>query len=93
MRAQHGGQYSVCDSGHQHPGSLTLAAQWRRKPPVPAAIIEMELGVKPATLWQWKRRGKIAPAYTDGRVDYWLPWDVLRRVYPDLVTQLDQRGA
>lgn len=84
LRGQPGGMVSLCDSGHEHPGPKRLAAVWARKPAVPAMVIESQLGVKVATLWQWKRRGKIRPAHTEGRIDYWLPWDVVRLLYPGI---------
>ena len=84
LRVQDGGMVTLCDSGHEHPGPMRLAALWARKPPSPAAIIEMELGVKQATLRKWHQRRKIKPAYRDGRVDYWLPWDVVRVLYPGI---------
>lgn len=84
LRVMEGGAYSYCDSGHEHPGPKRLAATWYGKPPVPAADIESELGVKAATLRQWKARGKIVPVRRDGLVDYWRPWDVVRLAYPGI---------
>lgn len=89
LRVQPGGEWSLCDSGHQHPGPRQIASRVWGMAPVPAAVIEATLRLPAQTLWQWKKRGKVKPAYTDGRIDYWSPKDVLLVMYPDMAEVLD----
>ncbi len=88
MREQPGGQWLLCDAGHQQPGRNVIIAKYLRAAPMPPAIIESELHIPAATLRSWRARGKITPAHIDGRIAYFLPADVLALAYPDLADVL-----
>lgn len=98
MRLQDG-DYFVCDGGeHQHPGPVALEMQWRRRPPSDTktiiAMFATELGhtLTEPQIWQWHKRRKLTPARSEGRKLYWLPWDVMRCVQPEVVEALDAPG-
>lgn len=84
MRVQAGGQWTMCDEGHQHAGPNTIAVEWRHRAPMGTTALSEALGIPVGTIWTWKRRGRITPQWTHAGNDYWLPWDVLRVAYPDL---------
>lgn len=77
-----GGHMLACKEGHEHPADLER--QWRRRPPLPASMIEQVMGVRANTLAQWKRRRKIRPRMGDDGQDLFYPWDVLLLKHPDI---------
>lgn len=88
------GDWMICDSGaHQHPGPARLVTQWRRRPPMSTQALAVELRISPERIWKWRQRGKIAPAHTEGRTAFWLPWDVVRQLYPDVAKAIETREA
>lgn len=92
-----GEAYYQCDAGHQHDGPRTLLTTYRRGRAITAkeAKADPNLRLAPATISRAKARGDISPARTDTvngrRVDYWLPWDLVGLVHPDLVRLVNDR--
>lgn len=85
MRVQDGEEWTLCDNGHQHDGPNRLARQWRRKPSMSTQAVCEALRLPEGTLRSWKARGRIEPIRTDGAgVHYWLPWDVVLLMHPEL---------
>ncbi|RCK68281.1 hypothetical protein DT076_16675 [Desertihabitans brevis] len=88
-----------CDAGHQHDGPRTLLTTYRRGRAMSAkeAREDPNLRLSPATISRAKARGDIKPARTDvvkgRRVDFWLPWDLVGLVHPDLVRLVEEREA
>ncbi len=74
---QDGNEWMRCTEGHQMPGPAALKRQMAKRDPMTAEAIRDEFGVLPATIWQWKRRGLIAPVGRRGKADLWDAWTVL----------------
>lgn len=93
------GDWMTCDGGHQHPGPKRLEREWRRKAPMATkdlcrAISELpDVTLTEAQLWKWRERGKIKPAFTEGRTCFWLPWDAIAVLYPDITRSIDERDT
>ncbi|MBK7823448.1 MAG: helix-turn-helix domain-containing protein [Tessaracoccus sp.] len=85
------GDWLTCGAGHQHPGPRRLEREWRRKAPMPTRELCEALRVPDSTLRKWRERGKLRPTREEGRVCWWLPWDVIALRYPDIVTAIDDR--
>ena len=85
------GDWLTCGAGHQHPGPRRLEREWRRKAPMPTRELCEALRVPDSTLRKWRERGKLRPTREEGRVCWWLPWDVIALRYPDIVTAIDER--
>ena len=83
----------VCDAGHQHPGPGRLEQQWRRKAPMRTAELSEALRVPEGTIRSWHSRGKIKPVRTEGKANWWLPWDVVGLMFPDIVAEIEKRDA
>ena len=89
LRAQPGGEWLFCDSGHAVNGGRKLASEYWNKPAMKTEAIAKELGIQPGTLRQWKNRGKIQPEYSDGKDDWWRPREVLMVKFPELRESFD----
>ena len=86
------GDWMVCESGaHTHPGPGRLERDWRRRGPMSTNSVCAALRIPKGTLDTWRDRGKLAPHHREGRTDMWLPWDVIRVRYPDIVAAIDAR--
>ena len=80
MRLQPGGQWLLCDAGHQE--SAQLEASYRRRPMAPVAELAAEFGVAPDLIWQWRHRGKLPRSERRGRELWAHPWDILLLARP-----------
>lgn len=87
------GDWMTCSAGHQHPGPGRLSREWRRKPPMSTKDLSKALRITPERLWKWKERGKIKPVREEGKTLFWLPWDAIIILYPDVVAEIDKEVA
>ena len=87
------GDWMMCGAGHQHPGPGRLTTEWRRKPPMSTKALSEALRVPGERIWKWRERGKIQPVREEGRTLFWLPWDVVALLYPDVVTEMNKEAA
>lgn len=85
--------WQTCDAGHQHPGPKRLERKWRREPPMPSRELCEALRVPRGTLRSWASRGQIKPSRIEGVTSWYLPWDVIRLRYPDVVASIDSRES
>lgn len=84
--------WMVCESGaHMHPGPDRLVAQWRRRPPMSTNHLASELRILPGRIRKWHERGKLEQVRVEGKTAFWLPWDVMRCLYPDVVAAIEAR--
>ena len=80
----------VCESGaHIHPGPDRLVAQWRRRAPMSTNHLAAELRILPSRIRKWHERGKLVKVREEGRTAFWLPWDAVRCLYPDVVAAIE----
>lgn len=83
--------WQVCDAGHQHPGPRRLEREWRRKAPMATKELCEKLRIGERTLLRYHADKRIKPTRSEGRKLFWLPWDVIRCRYPDIVAGIDER--
>ena len=84
------GGWMVCESGaHMHPGPDRLVAQWRRRAPMSTNHLAAELRILPSRIRKWHERGKLVKVREEGRTAFWLPWDAVRCLYPDVVAAIE----
>ena len=81
--------WMLCEAGHQHPGPDRLRDQWRRRPSMPTNRLATELRIPDRRIHDWHHQGKLRPHHTEGRTAFWLPWDVVRLLYPDIVEAIE----
>lgn len=82
--------WMVCESGtHMHPGPDRLVGQWRRRPPMTTNHLAAELRILPSRIRKWHERGKLVKVREEGRTVFWLPWDAVRCLYPDVVAAIE----
>lgn len=82
--------WMVCESGaHMHPGPDRLVRQWRRRAPMTTNHLAAELRILPSRIRKWHERGKLERVREEGRTSFWLPWDVMRCLYPDVVAAIE----
>lgn len=75
----------ICETGkHQHPGPVRLRDQWRRRPAMTTADLAAELRIDPHRIRVWRDRGKIEPIRIVGGKSWYLPWDVVCLLHPDM---------
>lgn len=83
---QPGGQWMLCESGHQIPGAGAVRAKLQASRPMTAVAMEREwgeaLGLRAKTIAEWARRGLLAPKGTVLIDRKWRPtfepWDVMQ---------------
>lgn len=83
---QPGGQWMLCESGHQMLGEGAVRAKLQATRPMTAAAMEREwgetLGLRAKTISEWSRRGLLAPSGTVLIDRRWRPtfepWDVMQ---------------
>jgi hypothetical protein len=84
------GGWMVCEAGaHMHPGPDRLVAQWRRRAPMSTNHLAAQLHITTERIRKWHERGKLHPTRQEGRTLFWLPWDVVRCLYPDVVAAIE----
>ena len=86
------GDWMICETGaHQHPGPARLEREWRRKGPMSTVSLAAAFRIPQKRIHGWHKAGKLTLVRREGNTDMWLPWDIVRLMFPDIVQAIDER--